>query len=154
RAAFEIGVLRQPVVELLDQLFGLERHLVNRAVREVHNLLRMAQAKHPVGTIGGRVTGIGSGGRIAQPQGHLHVGITLNRSGKSSVSDGEEPSVPVLGRHPELDVDVGVGGWLEDHCDAAMLRERRWAWRRRAAATPTRISRSSTSPVTLSGACA
>src|SRR5580765_8850109 len=41
RTAFEVGVLRSAIVEGLDDLPGLERHLVRRAVAEVDHLLRM-----------------------------------------------------------------------------------------------------------------
>ncbi len=138
RAAFVVGVVERRAIERVDQVLRLHRHVVQRAEREVDDLLGMPERKHARGAVGCRVTRVGAGRRIAAAQRNLHVAPALDRAGPAAVADGEELAVPILRRQPELDVDVRVGRRLEHHRDLAMLgyglRRRSVRSRRRAAA--------------------
>ena len=124
RASLEVRVLRRSIVERLDQLLRCDRRVVHGAIGEVDDLLGMAEREHAVGTVGRGVAGIGGRGRVAEAQRHLHVAVALDRSGKPAVAHHHELAVPVLGRHPELGVDVGVGRRLEHQRHAAVPRDR------------------------------
>src|SRR5262245_8280797 len=112
---------------------------MNRAIREVHDLLGMTQGEHAVRSIGRGVAGVSSGRRIAETKRDLHIAVSLNRSGESAVADHEQLAVPIVGRQPQLGVDLGVWGRLEYQLHAAVLRNRLRRSRRgtlwRAAAT-------------------
>jgi len=135
RAALVIGVVERLRVVDVDEPLRLHRHVVQRAVREVDDLLGMTEREHAGGAVGRRVTRVGTGRRIAAAQRHLHVAPALDRAGPTAVADREELAIPVLRRQPELDVDVRVGRRLEHHRDLAVLGYRlrrrcvrRWRW--------------------------
>ena len=132
RTAFEVGILRSARVELFDELFRFHRQFVHRAIREVHDLFRMAEREHAVGTVDRRVARVGRRRGVPEAQRDLHVAVPLNRSGEPAVADDQQLAVPVVGRHPELDVDVGITRRLQHHRDAAVPRNR-FGWRRRRA---------------------
>jgi hypothetical protein len=124
RTTLEVGESGRAIVELVDDLFRLHRHLVDGAIGEVHDLFGMAETEHPARAVSLRVTGIRRRRRVAASQRDLHVGITLDRTCKPPIADGEESSIPIRHRHPELDVDVGVRCWFEHHLHAAVLGDR------------------------------
>ena len=109
RASLEVRVLRGAIVERLDQPLRFHRRLVNGAIREVDDLLRVAERKHPVGPVGGVVASVGRRRRVAQTQRDLHVAVPLDRTGEPAIADDEQLAVPVVGRHPQLAMNVGVG---------------------------------------------
>ena len=132
--SLEVGVLRGPFVEGLDDRLRFQGHLMRRAIREIDHLLGMTDRPVAARLL---VAGVGARRRVPAPQrvGHF-VRPALNGSGKAAISGAQEFSVPVLQRQPELHVDQGVGRRLERHLHAAVgrnVRRRRTASRGRRA---------------------
>src|SRR5712691_7062212 len=124
-ASLEIGVFRILFVEGLDDLLGLQRHLMRGAVAEVDHLFGVADG--PVAALL-LVAGVGAGGGVSEPQrlGHF-IRDALDGSREATIPDAHELSVPVLSWQPQLHVDQGVGRRLESHLNAAVGRDvRRW----------------------------
>ncbi len=105
---------------------------MNSAVGKIDDFLRMPEREHAVGTVSRGVPGVGRCRRVSQTQRDLHVAIPLDGSREAAVADHQELPVPILGRHPQLGVDVGIGRRLEDHRHATVLRDRQGGRRRRA----------------------
>ena len=124
RTALEVGVLRVAIVEGLDDLLRLDRHLVGRAVPEVDHLLRVPD--RPGSTLF-LVTRVCARGRVPEPQRLRHVvGEALNRAGKAAVADAHELPVPLVRRRkPHLHVDERIGCGFEDDLQAAVRRDHR-----------------------------
>ena len=105
-AADEIGALRRPAVERLNQALGLDRRLVVRAVREVDQLFRLLVREPGHVQPGCRlVAGIGRGGRVSAPQ-LVAQGPEGDGARPSPVADAGELAVPLLERHPHFEEDV------------------------------------------------
>src|SRR4029079_15454745 len=94
RTALEIGVLRGSLVESLDDLFGLEGHLVRRAIAEIDHLFRMADRPRPARSL---MTGVGARRRIAKAKRLRHVvRQPLNRTREATIADTHEFAVPAI----------------------------------------------------------
>ncbi len=124
RAALVVRVVERLGVEHVDEPLRLHGHVVQRAIREVDDLLGVPEREHAARAVGRRMPRVRRGRRIAAPQRGLHVAVALDRAGPAAVADGEELAVPVLRRQPQLDVDVRVRRRLQHERHAAMLRNR------------------------------
>jgi hypothetical protein len=84
-------------------------------VAEVDDLFGVAEYKHGARPF---VAGIRRRGRIAFPK-PGHQGAITDSAGPSAVSDTEKFAVPSTGRHPDFDLDLGVGRRPDHRGDAA-----------------------------------
>src|SRR5438105_11030600 len=84
RAAPKIGILRIAPVERFDRSLGEPSHLMDSAITEVHDLLRMSERPGRVGRISG-VSSVSSGGRISAAERRRHAPI-VHLSGEAAVS--------------------------------------------------------------------
>ena len=124
RAALVIGVVERLRVEDVDHLLRLHGHVVQRAIREVDDLLGVPEREHAGLAVGGRVARVRAGRGVAAAQRFLHVAVALDRAGPAAVAHREELAVPVLRRQPQLHVDVRVRRRLQHHREATVLRDR------------------------------
>ena len=106
RASIPQREFRPTAIERADDRFRLDRHLVNRPVRVVHELLRMIHRERGTGC---RMPGIGARRGISLCEGCRH-GAVGDGTGPASIADRLQLLIPVRHRHPHFDLDVGVAG--------------------------------------------
>jgi hypothetical protein len=129
RAPVPVGPIRCGSVMCLDDGFGLLRHLVNRAVAEVDQLLAV-NGKTPVPKPP-RVACVGCRDRVAACQRFRHEEVK-DETGRAAVADADELAVPGLGQpHFEMNLGPRYGSYRSG--DPAEWRQacvRRWrTWR-------------------------
>jgi hypothetical protein len=78
---------------------------VDGAVREINELFRVAKRERRVTA---PVSGIGRCGRVAFLQRGCHRRVA-DHAGPPAIADGLELAVPRVGRHPDFDLDFGIG---------------------------------------------
>jgi hypothetical protein len=123
-APFEIRVLESARVTRVEELLGLGRRFVDRAVSEIHDFFGMTITENGAVAVGDGVAGIGARRRVTGTQCRLHVAVPLDRPREPAVADDEQSTIPVLGGEPEFGVDVRVRGRRQRHADAAVRRQR------------------------------
>ena len=121
RAADEVRVIGKAAGMVAHDQPGGFGHHVNRAIGPVDNLLGMALTELHV--VAG-VAGIGAGGGVAAAERGRQRGVA-DRARIAAVADALELAVPRIGRrHPQLELDLGVGGRARDRLNAAERRQR------------------------------
>src|SRR5690606_5785328 len=105
RAGVPVRFLGSAAVERLDRALGSHRHLVNRAVAEIDELLGLADRELRSETVAG-VARVGGRRSVAALHrvGHLRI-AELPRP--DAIADADELAVPAIRRKPDFDLDVG-----------------------------------------------
>ena len=121
-AAVVIGILRTSAVERGGDQFRLDDGFMHGAIREVGDLLGMAEREHAASArVVGAVAGVIGSGRVAFAQSSRHRGIA-DGAGPSAISDHLKFSVPVFGGKKDRGVDQRVRRGRQDHQDPAIGR--------------------------------
>jgi hypothetical protein len=130
RTAVPVREARRAAVVGVDERLGLHGHLMDGAIGEVHELLGVVDREERVPAL---VSGIRRGGHVAflQRGGHRRV---ADRPRPSAIADRLELAVPVLGGHPDFDVDDRIRGRPQRRRDAAVRGQDLGRRRRRPAA--------------------
>ncbi len=117
RTAVEVRELRRAAVVRVDHALGGYGHLVDGAIAEVHQLLRMADGE--LGVVAD-VAGVGARGRVAVQYRARHRGVRKH-AGEAAVADRLELAVPPRSGQPHLDFDVGIAARLQRQHRAAKV---------------------------------
>ena len=120
RAGVEIGLHGTRIVVRGHERLGRDGHFMDRAIREIHELLGMSRHEIPVAANVARVRTCSG---IARLDGRRKCRIR-NRPAQSAVADGLDLPVPTQERQPHLDADVGVRGRRQPRGDATERRQR------------------------------
>jgi len=113
----EIGVRCRPAVERLDQALGVHVGFMQRAVAEIHDLLRVFESPARVRAVA-FVPRVGGGGGVTAPE-VARQRVIVDRPGEAAVAGRQEPAVPPGGGQPDLKTDVGIAGGPDDAGHAA-----------------------------------
>jgi tetratricopeptide (TPR) repeat protein len=102
-----LALLAELAVKLLHDQPGDARHFVVPAMAEIDDLLRMAERPRRINRPAG-MAGISSRGGVALGHG-LAQSFGTDLAREASVAEALEPSVPSVNRHPDFNLDIGVG---------------------------------------------
>ena len=114
-------MLRSLSIKCMDRFFGDASHLVNSAMAEVDDLLRMSQRPFRIHRRT-RVARVCSGGGVSVAQRHAELAV-INQAGEPAIANALQLAVPSRDRHPDFDLDVRVCSRFRLRYDAAKCGE-------------------------------
>ena len=120
-AGAEVGALRALAVEGVQDGLGFHGRFVDGAIAEVGDLLGVIERPGGIGAAG-MVAGIGGGGGVVVGHGVRQL-VVADGARETAVADALELAVPVGGGHPDFELDIGIGRWLDGSGHAAEGRQ-------------------------------
>ena len=121
-ARAEVGTLGSLAVEGVQDGLGFHGRFVNGAIAEVGDLLGVVERPGGIDSWRGAVTGVGAGAGVVVADGVGQL-VVADVAGEAAVACALKLAVPVGGRHPDFELDVRVGGRLDDSGHAAERRQ-------------------------------
>src|SRR6185503_5038312 len=109
-APSEVGALRCGAVERRDDGFGDASHFMNASITEVDDLRRMAQSPSSVDGRAG-VSRVRASGNVAMLERGSEFEV-IDGASEAAVRETLKLAIPILERHPDFDVDVGIGSGM------------------------------------------